>query len=77
MRLAQELGDGGDAVVQTHCILGQLCVGVAAREVTQGTDGRLGHVLLFSGPQHGVNERLHPAALGDQGFVARVVAGEV
>lgn len=63
--------------MQPHSILGQLGILVARRQVTQGADGGLGHILLFSCPQHGVDERLDAAALRDQGLVAGVVAGEV
>lgn len=55
VRLAQQLDDGRDAIVQPHGILGQLSVLVAGREVAQGAHGWLGNILLLPGAKHGVD----------------------
>ncbi|KAF3844014.1 hypothetical protein F7725_016062 [Dissostichus mawsoni] len=70
--LVEQLDDGGDAVVLPHGVLRHLRLLVA-----QGADGRLDHILLLSGAQNGVDQRLDAVALGDLSLVVGVVACEV
>lgn len=55
VRLAQQLDDGRDAIVQPHGVLGQFSVLMAGREVAEGTYGWLSNILLLSGTKHSVN----------------------
>lgn len=55
VRLAQQLDDGRDPIVQPHGILGQLSVLVAGREVAQGTHSWLGNIFLLPSAKYGVD----------------------
>lgn len=66
VRLAQQLDDSWDTVVQPHGILCQFSVLVAGGEVTQGAYRRLSNILLLSSTKHGMNQRLYTAILSHQ-----------
>lgn len=64
--LAQQLDDSWDAIVQSHCILGQLGILVARREVAQGTHGWLSNILFLPRTKHSMDQRFNPPTLSYQ-----------
>lgn len=66
VRLAQQLDDSWDAIVQSYCILGQLGILVARREVAQGTHGWLSNILFLPRTKHSMDQRFNPPTLSYQ-----------
>lgn len=66
VRLAQQLDDSWDTIVQPHSILGQFGILVTGGQMTQGTHRWLSNVLLLSSSKHSMNQCLHTAVLCHQ-----------
>lgn len=62
-RRVQQLHHHWETVVETHGVLGHLCVLVARGQVTQGADGRLRDVFSVAGPEHRPHQGLDASDL--------------
>lgn len=66
VRLPQQLNDSRNPIVQSHSILGQLCVLVPGGEVAQSADCWLSNILLLPSTKHSMNQCLHTTILSHQ-----------
>lgn len=66
VRLAQQLDDSWNAIVQPDSILGQFSILVAGGEVTKSAHCWLSNVLLLPSTKHSVDQCFHPTILSHQ-----------
>lgn len=71
VRLAQQLDDSWNAIVQPDSILGQFSVLVAGSEVTKGAHCWLSNVLLLPSTKHSMDQCFHPTILSHQSLRKR------